>query len=118
MIDEDDEIDDAPITHIITSASNAPPPAIIAPNSVFALASIATHVKHGAKAKGGIKYGQAKYRKEQQDGRTINIGTRYPDDRMTEEKAAAEIARRAKQRPPRPTKSYKSISAKFKALVG
>ena len=113
----DDEIDDAPVTRRIVSAADVPPPAITAANSVFALASIATHVKHGSKANGGVKFGQAKYRKEQLDGRTINVGTQYPADRMTAEKAQAELVRRAKQRPPKPTKAFKRMSAKLQALI-
>ncbi|MBP9148691.1 MAG: hypothetical protein KBG00_07900 [Rhodoferax sp.] len=116
MID-DDEIDDAPITRVLVSAKDAPPPAITAPRSVFELASVATHAKHGSKANGGVKFGQAKYRKVQLDGRTVNIGIRYPADRMTTEKAQAEEARRAKQRPPKPTRGYKTISKKFQTLV-
>jgi hypothetical protein len=112
---EDDEIDDAPITRILVSAKDAPAPTIKAARTVFELAGAPMHIKHGAKAGGGVKF--SKYRKELQDGKTINVGTRYPADRITTEKVQAEEARRAKQRPPKPTLGYKTISKKFQMLV-
>lgn len=113
----DDEIDDQPVIRRLVAATDVPPPAIRAARTVFELADAPLHAKHGSKANGGVKYGAAKYRKELQDGKTINVGTAYPADRMTPEKASAELARRAKQRPPRPTSAFKRMSTKLQALI-
>ena len=112
-----DEIDDAPVVHVLASAADAPPPVIRQARTVFELATIVTHIKHGAKAN-RIKYRGAQYRKTQEDGVTVNTGSQYPADRMTPEKAEAEIARRARQTPPRPIAAFRRTSKRFAQLIG
>lgn len=46
------------------------------------------------------------------------IGGRYPSNRWTPERQAKETARRAKQRPPRPTRRAKTLGAKLARIVG
>lgn len=112
-----DEIDDDPVTHVLASAADAPPPVIRQARTVFELATIVTHIKHGAKAN-KIKYRGAQFRKVQADGVTINTGSQYPCDRPTPEKAEAEIARRARQTPPKPIAAFRRTSKRFAVLIG
>jgi len=114
---EDDEIDDMPIQRVFVAACDVPLPIIHAPRSVFDLALGGLHMKHGAKANGGVKYGKAKYRKESAEGVTVVTGMSYPDGRLTPEKIEAERIRRAKQVLPKPPKSAKTISKRFRELV-
>ncbi|NKI96635.1 hypothetical protein [Rhizobacter sp. SG703] len=52
------------------------------------------------------------------DGVTRCTGAQYPDNRWTEEKQEKEIARRARQRPPRNNWGARRISKKLEELVG
>ena len=117
MIDNDD-IDDMPPVRILVAARDVPIPSIHGPVSVFEIAIKDLHSKHGAKANGGVKYGAAKHRREVREGVTVVVGVCYPNNRVTQEKIDAELARRAKQKPPPPTAGFKRISKKFQELVG
>jgi len=96
--------------HRIVSAASLPAPAFSAPRSVFDLASFGIV--------SGITQCQAAqvHRKViREDGITRHVAMRYQD---TQEWADKEQARRARQRPPKPTKGAKTMSGKLRELVG
>lgn len=96
--------------HRIVSAASLPAPAFSAPRSVFDLASFG--IVSGMTS---CPAAQVHRRVIREDGITRHVAMRYQD---TQEWADKEQARRARQRPPKPTKGAKTMSGKLRELVG
>lgn len=120
----DDEFDFP--KHRIVSAAAERPPATNAPPSIFALAA-----RIAAKARRGAHRSDASFlpsiparlqsvavERGHSQGVTRNVGSMYPAGRWTPEKEEAERVRRAKQRPPKPTKAARTRGEKVRAWDG
>ena len=116
--DADDEFDYP--EHRIVSATDAPPPVTTAAPSIFAMAATfiagkpARRYDFQPSAPGRLAASAV----ERAAGVTRVVGAQYPAARWTEEKAEAERVRRAKQRPPKPTKAARTRGEKVRAWDG
>lgn len=107
--DDDDPWIHKPIIQRTVSATGAAPVAVKGPASVWDMAFTPLAIKTAQPV------GKRKILKvERTDGVTRCVHIMEQD---TDEWKAREVARRAKQKPPRPTSGYKTMSDKFKALV-
>ena len=106
--DDDDPLITAPIVHRTVSANGAIPLTVKAPASVWDMAAMAFSIKAAPVEKRAI------VRVVRGEGviRCVRIMASE-----TQEYKEREIARRARQRPPRPTMGYKSMSKEFQALI-
>lgn len=121
--DADDDYDFP--RHRVIAAAEAEAARTVAAPSIFALAArIAAKSKRAAgqhrvpafvpSAPGGLHSVAI----ERRDGITRNVGAMYPAGRWTPEKEEAERVRRAKQRPPKPTRQARTRSAKLLGMIG
>ena len=113
FFDEDDEIDDAPVVRRVVRARDVAPPVCVAPRSVFDLAKRPVHLRLDSAPDDQRVVGKI----EQREGVTRFTGAAYPV-RWTQEDEARERLRRARQRPPRPTRKAKTRSAKLLEMIG
>ena len=111
--------------HRIISAAEAGAARTIAAPSIFALAArIAAKSKRGPHRAPAAAFlpsapgGLASVAVERSDGLTRNVGAMYPAGRWTPQTEEAERVRRAKQRPPKPTRQARTRSAKLLGLIG
>jgi hypothetical protein len=116
-LDVDDDDDDMPIQRVVPAGTEAPP-ITRAPISIFAIQQVLRACKQSRKAKADIVRGEPTKVLETAAGVTRIIGRGYPSDRLTAEKKEQELARRARQRPPKPTKKARTKSKKLRDLVG
>jgi len=104
----------------LPSTDTAPAPKTRGLRSVFDLATLsATGLRlcQGPPRKPAAD--GARFIETQRDaGTTRVVGGQYPDGRWTAAREASEIARRAKQRPPKPTRMFKTRSKKLLDLIG
>lgn len=113
-----------PVRHVLIAASKAKPPFTRGLPSVFALGELGTRPAAntnwpvaggpGARAAGPDRRFTAA---AHYSGGTRCTGGQYPSDRWTPERAEKERARRAKQRPPKPTRGAKSKSTKLRRFI-
>jgi hypothetical protein len=120
-----DEVDDAPLKRVMVAAADAKRLRPKGPVSVFSMGLDETALalarprsqgcgRPSAPASGKPKPQFAKVHRA--DGRVVCVGAGYPSDRWTEERAVAELIRRAKQRPPKPT--WRTKSKKLRQMIG
>lgn len=111
-----DDAFDFPERRVI-SAAQAEPVRTTAPASIFALAA-------SVKASGRPDFAPSgpaplpSVAVERRHGLVRNVGAMYPAGRWTPEKEEAERARRARQRPPKPTAAAKTRGKKVRAWDG
>ena len=120
--DDDDEWD-YPERRIVSAATAGPAPETRAAPSIFAMAAsiAADRAMRGRAACDFAPSGSgalAAVEVRRFDGVTRVAGAMYPAGRWTEEKAEAERVRRAKQRPPKPTKAAKTRGRKVREWDG
>lgn len=113
----DDEIDDAPVVRVMVPAIGCQMPSITAPCSVFDLAEKSFKQRRAAAKNEEPTSSCYAARVAVGEGVTRITGAVYPM-RWTQEQQDREIERRARQRPPRPTKGAKTRSRKLLELVG
>jgi hypothetical protein len=113
----DDEDDDAPIQRIVAAGTEAPP-ITRAPVSIFTVAKVLRVCKKRRKARLEPVRGEPTKVIEVQEGVTRVVGRGYPSDRWTPEKEQQEVERRARQRPPKPTRKARTRSKKLLDLIG
>jgi len=107
--DEDDELVTAPIIHRTVSANTAKPLIIKAPTSIFNMGADVFRLK------GPIEKAEKKLmRVERGDGVVRCVQILEQD---TQEWKDREEHRRAKQRPPKPSAKYKTMSKKLEELT-
>jgi hypothetical protein len=112
--DTDDEFD-YPV-HTVVSAATTVRPVALGPSSIFDVAAIMASakvlLKHG-------RFGDAagfEVRAVRLEGVTRVEGQCYPSNRWTPEKEEKEIARRARQKPPRPTRKAVTTNGKIRVF--
>lgn len=114
--DEDDEQDDwsaAPPVRLVVSAAGRQPPKTIAPRSIFDAAGSSIPRTRLRSAECTVQ--RARKVVELGDGIRRHIAL-LPQE--TEEWAERERARRARQRPPKPTKKARTVGKKLAELIG
>ena len=116
-----DDLDDAgdSIVQLIVPAAGLPPPSTRGVRWGFELPKRATRrsvmpPELIEAANDSARFGTT----ERQDGVLRCVGAHYPANRWTPERQMLEEERRARQRPPRPTKRYLRKGRKLDALVG
>lgn len=117
-----DELEEWPAVQRCVPALGQPLPVVACPRSVFEIAS--SKVPKGGLAK--LRRPSAATPEPLRPQRVVTPGfsvtqcegTRYPDARWTPEKAELERIRRAKQRPPRPPKGYRTRGKKVRKWDG
>jgi len=125
---DDDDCDDGddgePVLHLVVAAAGLPPPRTRGASSIFNLANHLPQLASKLHPRRGPVDGTAAedrarfYKAERDPGVVRCIGGQYPAGRWTAEREQQEIARRTKQRPPKPTKRYKRKGKKLLDLVG
>ena len=115
--ESDDEIDDCPVLHLIVPAHGLPIPATKAQRSVFEFVPT-TKLKRQDKTKEPVSPCYSGRVSVTFEGGMQVVGMAYPSARWTQERADREQARRARQRPPKPTKAAKTTSKKLSRLLG
>jgi hypothetical protein len=114
----EDEDDEQPVQRIVPAGVDAPPQTR-APVSIFTVAKVLRVCRHKRKVRVAIVKGDpAKVVETDTAGVTRVVGRSYPSDRWTQEKEQQEIERRARQRPPKPTRKAKTRSKKLLDLIG
>lgn len=113
----DDEIDDCPVIRVMVSAIGCQRPSTAAPCSVFELAEKSFKQRRAAAKNEEPVSSCYAARVAVGEGVTRITGAVYPM-RWTQDQQEKEIERRARQRPPRPTKGAKTRSRKLLDLVG
>lgn len=120
--DADDEGDDADaVVHRIVPAAGRAKPATRGLPSVFDLGrqDATRGLRLAMQPASGASDQDRKFTQAQRDaGTTRVIGGQYPADRWTAEREAHELARRARQRPPRPTRKARTRGRKVRAWDG
>ena len=106
---DDDPLITAPMSQRTVSAKDAAPMAIKGPCSVWAMAVTPVALKRQAPP-----VNRAITRVERGDGLVKCVRIMESE---TEEYKAKEVARRARQSPPKPTQAFKRLSSKLQALV-
>lgn len=114
-IPTDDEFDFP--QHRVVAAAELPPPVTRAPTSIFAMAATIKAARRTAFSESRPAPLPAVH-VQRAHGITRVTGAQYPAARWTQEKAEAERARRAKQRPPRPTAAAKTRGKKVREWDG
>jgi hypothetical protein len=114
-LDRDDLAEPAPV-HRIVSAADAPPVQTVAVSSIFGLAATVQSLKRG-RFGAPEQFEPAPYRVERSyaDG-TLRVIRQRPEE--TQEWQDRERARRAKQRPPKPSAKAKTRGKKVRAWDG
>ena len=114
-LDRDDLAEPAPV-HRIVSAADAPPVQTVAVSSIFGLAATVQSLKRGRFGT-AEQFEPAPYRVERSyaDG-TLRVIRQRPEE--TQEWQDRERARRAKQRPPKPSAKAKTRGKKVRAWDG
>jgi hypothetical protein len=112
---------DVPFEHRRVDARSVAPPQTFAPASVFAMA--AAMVKRGGRFGHADGFRNSKPPKqrvtvERDGGVTRIVGAQYPANRWDAERHEQERIRRAKQRPPKPTRKAKTRSRKLLEIIG
>lgn len=118
--DEQDDPRDAIVQRLLPATTTERPPTTRGVRSVFELGIRPTA---GLQLAPGLAQGTAgpapRISKVQRDTGALRVvGGRYPDNRWSAERELEEIARRAKQRPPRPTKGFRTRGKKVRAWDG
>jgi hypothetical protein len=122
--DAGDEVDYGaqPFEQRVVNARDVAPPVTLAPASVFEMAA--------AMLKRGGRFGHAdgfrdeppprrqRVTVERDGGVTRCVGAQYPANRWDAERHEQERIRRAKQRPPKPTRKAKTRSRKLLEIIG
>ena len=112
-----DEIDDNPVVRVLVPAAGQLIPATVAPRWVFELVPMAVRPRRQDKNQEPVSAGYAgRVSVASSESGLKVIGAQYPSARWTQERADREQARRARQRPPKPT--FKSRSRKLSRLLG
>lgn len=116
-LDEDEE--PLPV-HVIVPAAGQPPLKTSAVRTVFELADARLSGRRlsGLPALRPDEPARRFVQALREAGTTRCVGGQYPGDRWTEERAELERVRRAKQRPPRPTKRAPTRGKKLLNLIG
>ncbi len=119
VIDPDDDAE-PPTVRILAPAIGTAPPRTSASRSIFELGAALARRKepHGDQSEPEPRPAAAFVQCVRLGGVVRCTGAQYPAARWTEEKAEAERVRRAKQRPPRPTKAARTRGAKVRAWDG
>lgn len=107
----------------VVAAVDLPPPKTAAVASIWGMAALVASVK-GMKAQG--RFGAATWFVASspspavvREGAVVRVtGARYPADRMTEAKEEAERQRRARQKPPKPSKKARTRGKKVRQWDG
>jgi len=113
-----DDVDEYPPAHLIFPAGDRPPPKTVAVRTVFELASadaglrLLEGFRHERPAAGARSVMCLRI-----EGVTRHVGAAYPV-RWTPEDDEREKQRRARQKPPRPSKKARSRSKKLLDLIG
>lgn len=106
--------------HHLVRAGEAERPETTAPSSIFDLARRAAKALGNRRRKlpeaAALPPLKATIERSTSDGVVRNIGASYPA-RWTEEDFERERRRRAKQRPPKPTKKVRTMSEKLSAMI-
>ncbi len=118
--EEQDAATDAVIQRWLPATTTAPPPRTRGLSTVFDLVK-----PHPADLVLCRRFAQQADRDaprftvvRRESGAVQVVGGQYPDNRWTEERAAQEVARRARQRPPKPTFKAKTRGKKVRAWDG
>ncbi len=126
--DDDDEDDDdpfylPPVHRSVKADTTQAPDTSGAPRSVWDLAAVVADA--GRMLASGLgRFGGAEQFKAKRptvvrtDGAVRVVGAAYPANRWDEERIEQERQRRAKQRPPKPTRKAKTTGAKLRELIG
>lgn len=107
----------------LVAAADVPPPKTAAVSSIWGMAALVASVK-GMKAQGrfGAAAGFVASSPSPavvREGAVVRVtGARYPADRMTEAKEEAERQRRARQKPPKPSKKARTRGKKVRQWDG
>jgi len=114
-LDRDDLAEPAPV-HRIVSAADAPPVQTVAVSSIFGLAATVQSLKRG-RFGAAEQFEPAPYRVERSYAEgTLRVIRQRPEE--TQEWQDRERARRAKQRPPKPSAKAKTRGKKVRAWDG
>ena len=112
-----EDIDDTPVVHLLVPAAGQPIPATVAPRWVFEFVPAGTRPGRQDKSQEPVSAGYAgRVSVASSESGLKVIGAQYPSARWTQDRADREQARRARQRPPKPT--FKSRSRKLSRLLG
>jgi len=111
--EEQDEWSAAPPVRIVVSAAGRLPPKTIAPRSIFDAAGSSLPRTRLRSAECPVQ--RARKVVELADGHRRHIALQPQD---TEEWKEKEAARRARQKPPKPTKGAKTMGRKLAELIG
>lgn len=111
LIDEGDLL---PVTRRVLPARGLPPVKIVGPVSVFDLAA---NPGRRLRIGGDSAKSRVAQKVELGNGRTKVVGANYPP-RWTEADFERERLRRARQRPPKPSRKAKTRSRKLLELIG
>ena len=124
LIGQDGEADDDfdyPLQRVVPAAQ-AEAPTTRAVRSIFDMAAAAAASQA---LRAGGRFGASEQFKAQQapqvtrvDGVVRVVGARYPANRWDEQRHEQERARRARQKPPRPTKRARTKSKKLRDMIG
>lgn len=118
---DDDGPDVAPPVHRIVPAAGCARPSTRGLVSVFDLARQdgTRGLRLAMQSASGASGQDRRFTQAQRDAGTTRVtGGQYPADRWTAEREAHELARRARQRPPRPTAKAKTRGRKVRAWDG
>lgn len=121
--DDDDPFYTDPVHRVITGPLPPAPDTRGAPRSVFDLAAIVADAGRMLACKHG-RFGAAdgftpkRPTVVRTDGAVRVVGAAYPANRWDEDRIEQERIRRAKQRPPKPTKKAKTRSEKLREMIG
>ena len=114
--ESDDEIDDCPVLRVLVPAAGLAIPATRAPRSVFEFVPVTKPKRQDKNAEPiSPSYAGRVSVASSESGLKV-VGMAYPSARWTQERADKEQARRARQRPPKPT--FKSKSKKLRIADG
>lgn len=122
--DEDDDADAAYLypVHSVVSAAGTTAPASRSPASIFDAAAIvaaAQMLRSGGRFGSADGFAVTPQPTVVRDGGTVKVvGARYPADRWTDARHEQEQARRARQRPPKPTRRAKTRGKKVRRWDG
>jgi hypothetical protein len=107
--------------HRALAAADAPAPETRAPASIFELAAMVKASGLRARGRFGGPSPDAPAKRltvQRADGVVKVVGAAYPANRWDEERFEQERLRRARQKPPKPTRKAKTRSKKLLELIG
>lgn len=122
--DADDDVCLWPVRHVIVPAAGAAPPRTKGPSSVFALGELAKTEAANSSEPSQADRRRARRRPQASTPPPIKVERQFGSVKVvrlrpeeTEEWAERERQRRAKQRPPKPTRFAKSKSVKLRQFI-